>query len=152
MTALKKDMAEVEHQNETLRRQLASIDVRSLRESAAVLVAASDEAQALCLTVESMGGVAGRLGKLREERDALLPLTQEVAALEGEVVKLRGLQGMTNGLRTEITGLQPRMVVVERLRKQVATLQVEADHAEALQAQVSWIYLMDMRRGEQGRR
>lgn len=140
MTALKKDMAEVEHQNEILRRQLAGIDVRSLRESAAALVAASDEAQALCATVQSMGGVAARLGALRTERDALLPLTREVAVLEGEVGKLRGLQAMTTGLRTEITSLQPRMAVVERLRKQVATLQVEADNAEALQAQVrGWL-------------
>ncbi|MEW5299664.1 MAG: hypothetical protein WDW36_002657 [Sanguina aurantia] len=135
MTALKKDMAEVEHQNDVLRGQLASIDVKALRESAAALVAASDEAQALCAAVQSMGGVAARLEGLRAERAALLPLTQEAAELEADVVQLRGLQGVTHSLRLEIAALQPRVAVVERLRKQVATLQAEADNTEALQAQ-----------------
>ena len=109
LQALQKEVADLQRDNEAASLELASRDVRGLREQAQAQQAQLREARSAEEELRQLEALPARLPQMRAEAEALRPVASEAGAQEQELKALRELDARRVQLSRDIATLQPKV-------------------------------------------
>ncbi|GAX80141.1 hypothetical protein CEUSTIGMA_g7579.t1 [Chlamydomonas eustigma] len=137
LMALKKELADLQKENEIMSKEISTRDIRALREKLASQQAQLKEIQSAEDDLKLVQSLAERLPIIRAELEVLKPVAEETAQLEAEVCSLKELDTRRVQLSRDIATLQPKVMLVEKMQVKVSQLEDELQKAEELQTRVT---------------
>ena len=107
--ALKKELADLQRDNEAMARELSSRDVRGLREQVAAQHAQLKEARAAEEELGQLAALSSRLPRIRAEAEVLRAEVSDMEALQRELEALREVEPKRVQLLREVSALQSKV-------------------------------------------